>query len=216
MGANGAGKSTLVKILTGAVRPDGGTIVLRGKERAVHSPAEARKTGMVSVYQEPAIIPDLTIAENLVLTETPLEAFRARVDELGLRRLDLARPGARPATRDAAGHRPGPGTRHRARRAAARRDDRGLAGRPDRERPRGRGPPARDVTLGDLHLAPHARGRRPLRPRHGAARGKHGRRRRHRARAPVPRRRSSRSCSARPRHRGGRRATDGDGHPGHR
>ena len=92
MGANGAGKSTLVKILTGAVRPDGGTIVLRGKERAVHSPAEARKTGMVSVYQEPAIIPDLTIAENLVLTETPVDPFRERLDELGIKRLDLRTP----------------------------------------------------------------------------------------------------------------------------
>jgi ribose transport system ATP-binding protein len=92
MGANGAGKSTLVKILTGAVRPDGGTIVLRGKERAVHSPAEARKTGMVSVYQEPAIIPDLTIAENLVLTETPVDPFRERLDELGISRLDLRTP----------------------------------------------------------------------------------------------------------------------------
>src|ERR1700754_92167 len=65
MGANGAGKSTLVKILTGAVRPDSGTIAVRGKPRMAHSPAEARRGGVVSVYQEPALIPDLDVRANL-------------------------------------------------------------------------------------------------------------------------------------------------------
>jgi len=90
MGANGAGKSTLVKILTGAVRPDGGTIVVRGRERTAHSPAEARLGGLVSVYQEPALIPDLDIRSNLRLTETPLEPFRHWLHELGLEDLDLS------------------------------------------------------------------------------------------------------------------------------
>ena len=89
MGANGAGKSTLVKILTGAVRPDGGRIAVRGRERTVHSPAEARHGGLVSVYQEPALIPDLDIRANLRLTETPLEPFRHWMAELGLPGLDL-------------------------------------------------------------------------------------------------------------------------------
>ena len=89
MGANGAGKSTLVKILTGAVKPDGGTIVLRGKERTVPSPAEARRSGMVSVYQEPAIILDLTVLENLALTETPVDAFRSQIGDLGIAKLNL-------------------------------------------------------------------------------------------------------------------------------
>jgi len=90
MGANGAGKSTLVKILTGAVRPDGGTISVRGRPRTVHSPGEARRGGLVSVYQEPALIPDLDIRSNLRLTDTPLEPFRHWVAELGLGNLDLS------------------------------------------------------------------------------------------------------------------------------
>ena len=90
MGANGAGKSTLVKILTGAVRPDAGTIVVRGRARTAHSPAEARRGGVVSVYQEPALIPDLDIRSNLRLTDTPVEPFRHWLAELGIESLDFA------------------------------------------------------------------------------------------------------------------------------
>jgi len=89
MGANGAGKSTLVKILTGAVRPDAGEILIRGEARAVHSPAEARRAGLVSVYQEPALVPDLDIESNLRLTQTPVASFLSWVRELGVPDLDL-------------------------------------------------------------------------------------------------------------------------------
>ena len=89
MGANGAGKSTFVKVLTGAVVPDSGRVVIRGQERSVHSPAEARKNGLISVYQEPAVIPDLDIRDNLRLTSTPIEPFRHWLGELGLVNLDL-------------------------------------------------------------------------------------------------------------------------------
>ena len=91
MGANGAGKSTLVKILTGAVRPDAGTILVRGKPFVAHSPGEARRGSIVSVYQEPSLVPDLDIASNLRLTQTPIDPFRRWVAELGFPRLDLAK-----------------------------------------------------------------------------------------------------------------------------
>jgi len=90
MGANGAGKSTLVKVLTGAVRPEGGTITVRGTERTAHSPLQARRGGLVSVYQEPALIPDLDITDNLRLTETPIEPFHDWLTKLGIDGLNLS------------------------------------------------------------------------------------------------------------------------------
>src|SRR6185437_2706773 len=83
MGANGAGKSTLVKILTGAIRPNAGQILVRGEPRDLHSPTEARRAGLVPVYQEPALIPDLDVASNLRLTRTPVAPFLRWVAELG-------------------------------------------------------------------------------------------------------------------------------------
>ena len=86
MGANGAGKSTLVKILTrrrpARHRRDRRP---RPRARAVHSPGEARRGGLVSVYQEPALIPDLDIRSNLRLTGDAASSRSATgSDELGL------------------------------------------------------------------------------------------------------------------------------------
>jgi ribose transport system ATP-binding protein len=89
LGANGAGKSTLVKILTGALRADAGTIVVHGHAQAMLTPAKARQAGIASVYQEPSLVPDLDVLDNVALTRTPLEPFRAWVSELGIQRLDL-------------------------------------------------------------------------------------------------------------------------------
>jgi len=79
-----------LKILTGAVRPDTGTILVRGVPYVAHSPAEARRGGVVSVYQEPALVPDLDVTSNLRLTRTPIDPFRSWLTELGIPRLDLA------------------------------------------------------------------------------------------------------------------------------
>ena len=89
MGANGAGKSTFVKILTGALKPDGGHVRIRGQDAHVGSPAQARRSGLVPVYQEPSLIPDLSIADNLRLCDTPVEPFVHWLGELGLSGLDL-------------------------------------------------------------------------------------------------------------------------------
>jgi ribose transport system ATP-binding protein len=89
MGANGAGKSTLVKILTGAIPANSGRILVRGQERDIRSPAKARQAGLVPVYQEPSLIPDLDVFSNLRLTNTPVEPFRHWINELGVPDLDL-------------------------------------------------------------------------------------------------------------------------------
>lgn len=84
MGANGAGKSTFVKILTGVLKPDAGHVKIKGRDSTVASPAGARKWGLVPVYQEPSLIPDLSVADNLRLADTAIEPFRHWVAELGL------------------------------------------------------------------------------------------------------------------------------------
>src|SRR5260370_15004719 len=72
MGANGAGKSTLVKILTGALTADGGMIKLGGRPRSLSHTAEARKSGLSCVYQDPSLLPPLTAMPDLKLTPPPI------------------------------------------------------------------------------------------------------------------------------------------------
>ncbi|MDB5059407.1 MAG: sugar transporter ATP-binding protein, partial [Chloroflexi bacterium] len=67
IGDNGAGKSTLVKILSGAMRPDSGTVTMAGKEMHFHNPRDAREAGIETVYQDLALAPDLDVASNLYL-----------------------------------------------------------------------------------------------------------------------------------------------------
>ena len=84
LGANGAGKSTLVKILTGVIRHDSGTIAINGEQVRVGSPERAAKVGLAPVFQDPALLPDLTVAQNLKLTRTPIKAVREWLERMEL------------------------------------------------------------------------------------------------------------------------------------
>src|ERR1044071_4067175 len=68
VGENGAGKSTLIKVMTGALAPDSGTLSVDGHTVAHNSPAIARSLGIAVVYQQPALFADLTVAENIALS----------------------------------------------------------------------------------------------------------------------------------------------------
>lgn len=85
LGANGAGKSTLVKILTGVITSDTGDISLHGKKVQFSSPDDARKNGIAPVFQDPALIPDVSLQRNLALTGTNEKRFLKELDAMGLK-----------------------------------------------------------------------------------------------------------------------------------
>jgi monosaccharide-transporting ATPase len=76
VGENGAGKSTLIKVLAGAQRPDTGHLEIGGEQVRLSSPADSAKHGLAFIHQEPNLIDDLTVAENVLLGST--DALRAR------------------------------------------------------------------------------------------------------------------------------------------
>ncbi len=67
VGENGAGKSTLIKIFSGVVLPDSGSIFLKGKEIKIQNPLDAHQKGIVAVYQEPLVYPKLSVLENIFI-----------------------------------------------------------------------------------------------------------------------------------------------------
>ncbi len=97
LGENGAGKSTLLKILSGAHPADAGTIELFGQPVAFATPHDAQRAGVVTIYQEFTLAPDMTIAENVFIGREPgsrlfvnwrrlADDTRAITDRIGLRR----------------------------------------------------------------------------------------------------------------------------------
>ncbi|WP_031357229.1 sugar ABC transporter ATP-binding protein [Caballeronia sordidicola] len=95
LGENGAGKSTLLKVMSGVVQPNEGTMHLDGRQVAFASPAEANAAGIVCVYQELSLIPDLSVADNIFASNPPLRF--GMIDRRAQRRqaeAALARAGA--------------------------------------------------------------------------------------------------------------------------
>ena len=74
LGENGAGKSTLLKILSGAQRPDSGSIEVQGRTVELPTPHAAQRQGIVTIYQEFNLVPHLTIAENVFIGREPRRA----------------------------------------------------------------------------------------------------------------------------------------------
>jgi ribose transport system ATP-binding protein len=95
LGENGAGKSTLMKILAGSYQPDEGTILLDGEPYAPATPHAGLAAGIAVIYQELDLLPDLTVAQNLLLGRAPrLGPFVRRAQRAKLAREALDRVGA--------------------------------------------------------------------------------------------------------------------------
>jgi ABC-type sugar transport system ATPase subunit len=90
-GENGAGKSTLIKILTGAIRRDGGEYLVDGRDIGHPAPAQAREAGIGVVYQELSLLPDLSVAENLLMGQLPSRRGLTRPAELRRRAAEMLR-----------------------------------------------------------------------------------------------------------------------------
>ena len=95
VGENGAGKSTLARAVAGAHAPDSGTIEIAGRALRTFTPIHARRLGVAAIHQEPALLPALSVRENLFLgKERSRAGFLRAGEEASLAREALARVGA--------------------------------------------------------------------------------------------------------------------------
>lgn len=88
LGENGAGKSTTVKMLSGLVQPDAGTVQVFGEAQTIRSPRQAQLLGIQTAFQEMTQIRDLTIAENMLLLYEPLSRLGRLRKREGLRQVE--------------------------------------------------------------------------------------------------------------------------------
>jgi ABC-type sugar transport system ATPase subunit len=91
LGENGAGKSTLIKILSGVYQPDAGSIQMRGQPVHIGSPHTAQQLGIVTIYQELALAPYLSVAENIFLNREPRRVAAIGMVDFGLMRREAER-----------------------------------------------------------------------------------------------------------------------------
>jgi ABC-type lipoprotein export system ATPase subunit len=182
MGENGAGKSTLMKILSGAYQADpGGEILIDGQRVAIADPIAAKQHGIAIIYQELALAPNLTVAENIHLGVEPCLSG-GRIDRRAMRE------GCRPVL-ERLGAPFGPGTvvgslsiaeqqlveiaralHAKSKILGARRADHGAVLARDGAAVRAGAPAPRRGDRAHLHQPPHGRGLRAGRPGVGAAR----------------------------------------------
>jgi ribose transport system ATP-binding protein len=103
LGENGAGKSTTVKLLSGLMRPDDGSISVMGREVTMHGPKDAHRAGVQTAFQEMTLVRDLTVAQNLLMSYEPTgwlgrikrrESQRMAAEWLERLELNDVRPGA--------------------------------------------------------------------------------------------------------------------------
>ena len=85
VGENGAGKSTLIKMFSGVLRPDAGEIRIDGKSVAIDSVALGQDLGVAVIYQERAVVPELTVAQNIMLGYEPVKWIPGVIDREALR-----------------------------------------------------------------------------------------------------------------------------------
>ena len=81
MGENGAGKSTLMKILGGVYQADGGTISIDGTVRNIRNVQDSAACGISVIYQEFNLVPELTVAENIYISDVPKKTFLGIVEK---------------------------------------------------------------------------------------------------------------------------------------
>jgi simple sugar transport system ATP-binding protein len=89
LGDNGAGKSTLIKVLSGALQPTSGDITVRGRKAEIRSTSDAIALGIETIYQDSALVTQLSIARNLFLGREPIKGPRvfARMDTGAMERV---------------------------------------------------------------------------------------------------------------------------------